>query len=179
MPLILITGTSTSGKSTIAKELTKRGYTAYDTEHNGISAFYNKATGKYAAGFGEVPERTPEWQDQHEWNMSIDRIMEIKKESKDKLVYLCGGSANANEVRALCDTTIWLHTDEATIRKRVNNPRDHDYGTRPHELELAIRTAAEGEANYVKYGAVVVDATRSINSVVDEIIDLITKTKIQ
>lgn len=179
MPLILITGTSTSGKSTIAKELTKRGYTAYDTEHNGISAFYNKDTGVYAAGFGQVPERTPEWQEQHEWNMSIDRILEIKKDAKDKLVYLCGGSANANEVRTLCDTTIWLHADEATIRKRVYNPRDHDYGTKPHELELAIRTAIEGEANYIKYGAVVIDATRPIDNVVDKIINLTTKNKIQ
>jgi nucleoside-triphosphatase THEP1 len=42
MSLILITGVSTSGKSTIAQELVKRGYESYDTEHNGISAWYNR-----------------------------------------------------------------------------------------------------------------------------------------
>lgn len=36
MSLVLITGISTSGKSSIAKELSRRGYEAYDTEHNGI-----------------------------------------------------------------------------------------------------------------------------------------------
>jgi tRNA uridine 5-carbamoylmethylation protein Kti12 len=30
MPLILITGTSTSGKSAVARELVKRSYEAYD-----------------------------------------------------------------------------------------------------------------------------------------------------
>ena len=171
MPLILITGTSTSGKSAIARELSSRGYIAYDTEHNGISAYFNKKTGKFAAGFDEMPERTPEWLSQHAWNMSLDRIKEFKEEAKDQSVFLCGGSANADDVRALCDITVWLHTDESTIRKRVNNPRDHDYGTRPHELELAIKTAKEGEVNYVKYGAIVVDATRPLKEVVDEILD--------
>ena len=55
MSLTLITGTSTSGKSAVAKELVKRGYEAYDTEHNGISAWYNKKTNKRAAEFGEIP----------------------------------------------------------------------------------------------------------------------------
>jgi adenylate kinase family enzyme len=67
MSLILITGSSTSGKSTIAKELVKRGYEAYDTEHNGVSGWHNKATGKWVAGFGEMPERTSTWFSQHEW----------------------------------------------------------------------------------------------------------------
>jgi shikimate kinase len=173
MSLILITGTSTSGKSTIAKELTRQGYIAYDTEHDGISAYYNKVTGKFAANFGEMPERTPEWLNRHEWNMSIDRIKEFKQQGRNKLVFLCGGSSNADEVRALCDMVIWLHTDEATIRKRVNNPRDHDYGTHPHELAAAIATAKKGEENYANYGAIVVDATRPLADVVKEIIHLV------
>lgn len=171
MSLILITGTSTSGKSTIAKELVRRGYTAIDTEHNGISAYYNKSTGEFAAGFGGMPERTPKWLSEHEWNMSIDRIKEFKEQAKDKPVFLCGGSSNADEVWALCDKCVWLHTDEATIRARVNNPRDHTYGTKPHELALAIETAVLGEAHYVEGGAIIIDATRPLDEVVEEILE--------
>jgi len=69
--LILITGISTSGKSSIATELIGRGYEAYDTEHNGISAWFNKETGERAAEFGHVADRTKEWMDRHEWRMSI------------------------------------------------------------------------------------------------------------
>lgn len=71
MSLILITGISTSGKSSIATELIGRGYEAYDTEHNGISAWFNKETGERAAEFGHVADRTKEWMDRHEWRMSI------------------------------------------------------------------------------------------------------------
>lgn len=78
MPLILITGTSTSGKSAVAKELVKRGYEAYDMEHNGISAWYNKKTGKRAAEFGEMPVRSEAWLSKHEWRTSMDWL--IKKQ---------------------------------------------------------------------------------------------------
>lgn len=170
MALVFITGISTSGKSTLAAELHKRGYEAYDTEHNGISAWYNKMTGVRAAEFGKVPERTPEWASQHEWLISKDWVAKTADRAKDKLIFLCGGSANEVEIRAKCDKVIWLKTNEATIRRRVNNPRDHDYGTRPHELNATIEANERNEAEYVEYGAVMIDATRPIEVVVDEIL---------
>lgn len=170
MALIFITGISTSGKSTLATELHKQGYEAYDTEHNGISAWHNKTTGERAAEFGKIPERTPEWASQHEWLISKDWVAETADRAKDKLIFLCGGSANEAEIRAMCDKVIWLKTNEATIRQRVNNPRDHDYGTRPHELNAAIEANKHKEIEYSAYGAIIVDATQPIEVVVDEIL---------
>jgi dephospho-CoA kinase len=37
MALIFITGISGAGKSTIAKELSRRGYEVYDTDEDGLS----------------------------------------------------------------------------------------------------------------------------------------------
>jgi len=170
MPLVLITGISTSGKSTVANELIKRGYEAYDTEHNGISAWYNKKTGKRTAEFGEAPERTQSWLDQHEWLISKDWVTEMAIKAGGKPIFLCGGSANEPEIREMCQKVIWLKTNEATIRKRVDIPRDHDYGTKPHELALAIKSNKQKEAEYLAYGAAMVDATRPIEDVIDEIL---------
>lgn len=64
----------------------------------------------------------------------------------------------------MCQKVIWLQTNEQTIRKRVLNPRDHDYGTRPHELALAIEGNRLKEAEYRKIGATMVDATRPIEA---------------
>lgn len=174
MSLIFITGISTSGKSTIATELQNRGYEAYDTEHNGMSAWFNKETGERTAEFGEMPERSKEWLDKHEWLISTERVAELAKKAQqgDKSIFLCGGSANEPEVRAMCSIVVWLKTDEQTIRKRVNNPRDHDYGTRPHELIRAIKANEEKEAEYREYGASMVDATEPIETVVGEILIL-------
>jgi len=170
MSLILITGISTSGKSTIAKELVRRGFEAYDTEHNGISAWYNKESNERAAEFGQVPERTKAWMDAHEWRMSMDWVQQKVTEAADKPIFLCGGGANEPEVRAVCDKAVWLKTNEETIRARVNNPRDHTYGTKPHELERILEGNKEKEAEYLEIGAVIVDATRATDKVVDEIL---------
>jgi shikimate kinase len=171
MSLIFITGISTSGKSSIAAELRRRGYTAYDTEDDGISAWYNKETNERAAEFGQVPERTREWMDRHEWRMSMDWVRQKAKESANEQIFLCGGGANEPEVRQLCSTVIWLKTDEATIRSRVTNPRDHTYGTKPHELERILEDNREKEAEYTEYGAVIIDARRTLRHVVDDILD--------
>lgn len=170
MALIFITGTSTSGKSTIARELVERGYKAYDTEHNGISAWFNKETGSRDAEFGQVPERTKVWFDAHEWRISIDWVQRIANSIPKQPIFLCGGAANENEVRAFCEQTIWLKTDELTIRTRVNNPRDHTYGTNPHELLDAIDTNKIKEQEYARTNAILIDVRRPINDVVDDIL---------
>jgi shikimate kinase len=168
--LIFVTGISTSGKSTVASELQKRGYEAYDTEHNGISAWYNKQSGNRAAEFGEMPERTQEWLGQHEWLISAKWVAEIAAKAEHKPIFLCGGSSNEPEIRDMCQKVIWLKTDEATIRKRVVIPRDHDYGTKPHELAAAIKSNRQKEAEYTAISAIMVDATQPIGRVVDEIL---------
>lgn len=168
--IIFITGTSTSGKSTLAKEFTKLGYEAYDTEHNGMSAWFNKQTDKRVAEFNEMPERTPEWLSAHEWRIDADRVAKLAKKASNETIFLCGGSANEPEIRAMCDKVVWLKTDEATIRQRVNNPRDHDYGTKPHELAAALQANERKEAEYKAYGAIMVDARQPIVKVVDDIL---------
>jgi shikimate kinase len=169
MPLVFITGVSTSGKSAIAKELSKHGYEAFDTEHNGVSAYFHKHTGKRAAEFGQAPERTEKWLSEHEWLISTDWVKQKVVDAQNKLIFLCGGSANEPEIRELCDLVIWLKTDEATIRSRVNNPRDHTYGTKPHELKLAIKENKRKEKEYQNYGAVMIDARQPLDKVIDDI----------
>lgn len=171
MSLIFVTGISTSGKSTIAKELIKRGYEAYDTEHNGISAWFNKESGKRAAEFGHVPERTKEWMNQHRWLMSEDWVKQKAVEAKNKTIFLCGGSSDMSKILPILDKIIWLKTDEGTIRKRVNNPRDHTYGTQPHELEKIIKGNIEHEQEYRDLDAIIIDARKPLDEVVDEVIE--------
>lgn len=170
MPLILITGISTSGKSSIAKELVKRGYIAYDTEHNGISAWYDKQTGEKVSEFGEMPERTAEWLNRHEWRISMEWVIKKAEEAKNSLIFLCGGGANEKEVQALCQYVVWLNTDEATIQERVARPRDHDYGTNSHELTAILEENRKKEADYRGSGAIMIDATKPLDEVVDTIL---------
>lgn len=172
MALIQINGISTSGKSTLAKELLSRGYEAYDTEHNGISAWHNKVSGERVAEFGQVPERTEAWFSRHEWLVSIKWVEQIAKKAEKKNIYICGGGANEEKIRALCDTVIWLSIDSRTIINRVNNPRDHTYGTKPHELKLILSENKLKEKEHRQLGAVIVDAAKPINVVLGQTLEL-------
>lgn len=174
MSLIFITGISTSGKSTAAKELTKLGHEAHDLEHNGISAWFHKEKGTRDAEFAQVPDRSKEWDDAHEWRVSIDWVRATAARAVNSLVFLCGGGANEHEIIELSDKVIWLKTDEQTIRSRVNIPRDHTYGTVPHELAAAIDGNLRKEAEYERIGAIMIDARRPLDVVLHNIIRVAT-----
>lgn len=170
MSLIFVTGISTSGKSTMAVELSRRGFEAYDTEHNGVSAWFNKETGERVAEFGKVPSRTPEWMNLHHWLISEDWVKCKAAESKDKNVFLCGGTSDVTNILPMLDKIIWLKTDEETIISRVNNPRDHTYGTKAHELEKILNGNVKQEQQFRKLGATIVDARQALEQVVNEVI---------
>lgn len=171
--LIFITGISTSGKSTMTKELTRRDYEAYDLEHNGISAWFHKEKGTRDAEFGQVPDRSKEWADAHEWRVSMDWINDIAEKAVDKPIFLCGGGANEKDIIALCNKVIWLKTDEQTIRSRVNIPRDHTYGTHPHELAEAIEGNIRKEKEYEQIGAIMIDSRRPLDDVVTDVLKVL------
>jgi shikimate kinase len=111
-----------------------------------------------------------QWLDQHEWLISKEWVIEMVDKAKNKTIFLCGGSANEPEIREICQKVIWLKTNEPTIRQRVNNPRDHTYGTKPHELNLIINGNKQKEIEYKDYGAIILDATQPLNKTVDKIV---------
>ena len=100
----------------------------------------------------------------------MDWVRQKANDSTDRRIFICGGGMNESDIRELCNKVVWLKTDEATIRSRVNNPRDHTYGTKPHELERILEGNGRKEAEYLEYGAIMVDARQPFEKVVDEIL---------
>lgn len=172
MALILINGISTSGKSSMAVELKKRGLISYDLEHLASSGWYNKQTNQKVAGFGQMPERSSAWLSQHEWRVSEEEIKQLAEQDKNQTVFICGGAANEDNIAALCDKIIWLKTDEATIRQRVTIPRDHDYGTKPHELDQIIKNNVVKEKQQREKGSIIIDARKPLNDVVESVLEV-------
>ncbi|HJQ09317.1 MAG TPA: hypothetical protein VJ836_07605 [Candidatus Saccharimonadales bacterium] len=69
MPLVYITGPSGSGKSTVRNELIMRGYETYDTDEDGMSAWYNNQTLEPVERPAEK-DRTPDWYEKHDYRLS-------------------------------------------------------------------------------------------------------------
>src|SRR5215471_18443927 len=96
MKKYLIFGLSGSGKSTVQKELQRRGYHAIETDFEpGLSAWINKRTGKKA------PETTPPftqaWLDKHEWNWDKDRVESLLQDTSQDAIFFCGGANNMEQ----------------------------------------------------------------------------------
>lgn len=171
MGLIFITGNSGSGKSSVKDELVRRGYEAHDTDENGLSSWQNKTTGKVVWRPDDEAERTHEWYASHAWNMSRQRVEELAAAAKDKPIFLCGSATNADDMLDAYDTIFYLSIDEETLKTRLSQRTNNDFGKAPDELASILGWHAEHAERYEKYGAVMLDATKPVEVLVDSILD--------
>lgn len=169
MALIYITGNSGVGKSSVRRELQKRGYEAHDTDENGISSWYHKATGEATERPIDEVDRTNEWYEQHDWNMSRQRIEELTAQAKEKTIFLCGATSNADEMLDLFHQVIYLTVDEVMLQNRLTNRTDNDFGKAPDELSNILGWHRWLEDSYRDKGATMIDAARPLPEVVDDI----------
>lgn len=174
MPLIYVTGVSGSGKSTVMNELKRRGYKAYDVDTGGIAAFYHNESGK-KVGHAEAWIRTPEWRKHHSWQMSREIVEGLAEQAKTELVFLCGASANDEDMHDLFDQIIALSLSAKTLEQRLLSRTGSEYGVREDERWSALEWHKTADQDYLDMGAVLVESDGSIAEEVDEIIKISTR----
>jgi broad-specificity NMP kinase len=171
MPLMFVTGISGAGKSTVREELTRRGFLAYDTDEHEIAQWTNKVTGKVTR-LVDSTDRTPEFIAQNDWIADPQRVRQLAAEGEEHTVFLCGSVGNDGEVMQFFDQVFLLTIDEITMRRRLLARTAHDFGTKTHELNLLLAWLETIDEQYLRYGAIVIDATKPPPVVVDEILRL-------
>ena len=169
MSLIYVTGIASSGKSEVCDELLKLGYEAHEGDDN-LSYFYNNESGQVVNRPTSASERTPEWREQHTWKMSKEKLLELKNKAKDKPIFVCGVAANENEYIDIFDKVFALMIDDRTMRHRIETRTRSDYGKNSHEMADLIEWQKSTQEHYQKIGAQVIDATKPISEVVNEIV---------
>lgn len=173
MSLIYVTGNAGAGKSTVCKELKARGYDqVHDIDENDISAWYDRATGKRVEYPKKDEQRTKAWNDNHSYKMARSRIEQFTKASKTKTIYLCGQSIHDEEVWDLFDSTIFLVVDKENLKYRLATREGNVFGKTPGEIDAIMEVHEPFQRKHQKNGALLIDATREISKVVDEIIRL-------
>jgi uridine kinase len=176
MPLIYITGPSGAGKSTVRNELIKRCYEAHDTDEDGMSGWYDNQTLEPVERPKEK-DRPTDWYKRHDYRLSAGRVKELAEQAKTKSIFLCGIPANDKEFREYYDKVICLVIDEKTMKQRVASRDTNDFGKSPDELKLMLYWHGRMLERYKEWGAVMIDATRPLADVVDEIIRITKKEK--
>jgi hypothetical protein len=143
----LVEGLSGTGKSSVYEELIRRGYKAISTD------------------------RAWKWRvdAESEWIWNPQRaVPELERPEPDAL-FVCGSSANRDRFLPYFTKVFNLRIDDDTMRRRLRERTNNDYGKEPAELELML---ALNRSDAKPSGSIDVDATRPLHEVVDELLAL-------
>jgi hypothetical protein len=170
--LCFVTGVSGTGKSTVLRELRTRGCLARGVDEDGYADWVSRRTGKAEV----IPRGDPEfdihaWYRAHDWALNARRIGVLSRAAArcGRPVFLCGTALGEAAVWHLFDRVVALVADVPTIERRLA-ARAGDYGKAPEELAAILGWHRDFEENYRRFGAVVVDATRPVGEVADQVL---------
>jgi broad-specificity NMP kinase len=152
----LIEGVSGTGKTSVCKELQRRGYHAINGDRE-LAYQGDPKTGKPTDG------RTHE---HHIWH--VDKVKALVANQDEAVTFFCGGSRNSSKFIDLFDGVFVLEVDLDTLNRRLDERPEDEWGKKQTEREPIVRLH-QTEEDIPKSG-IMIDATPPIAHVVDEIV---------
>lgn len=152
----LIEGVSGTGKTSVSKELRRRGFHAI-----------NGDTDLAYQGDPETSEPTDvpsHWH--HIWH--VDRVRALVADQSARVTFFCGGSRNFSKFQDLFDGVFVLEIDLDTLIRRLDQRPQDEFGAQQSERELIVRLHRTREDT--AKNAIPIDATAPLAHVVDEIL---------
>jgi len=146
-----VEGLSGAGKSSVYEELIRRGYRAVSTDR----------AWKVHPDTGRPLRDDALWDEQK-------ALSELERLEPDVL-FVCGSSGNRDRFQPYFTKIINLRIDDDTMRRRLRERTNNDFGKQPEEVELMLGRNRSGER---PAGAIDVDATKPLDQVVDEVLRL-------
>ncbi len=77
---------------------------------------------------------------------------------------------NEADVLAMADVVVCLVADAGTLRRRLATRQTNDFGKAPGEVEAVMSWMGVFEQRHEAIGAVMIDATRPLRQIVDEVL---------
>lgn len=167
--LYFITGISGSGKTTVARELIKRGYVALDSKiTKGIFHFADRE-GKPAPDFRP---RDEDWSDKYKWVLNIPLLKKLLEQHKgEEAVFLCG-RGNIRQHWQLAEKVFLLKVDADTMMHRLNRTdRDNDFAKDKETQSQLLDNLEFVQHTLTRAGAINIDAQQPVEIVVDAILE--------
>jgi broad-specificity NMP kinase len=162
----LVTGQAGSGKSSVAAELIRRGFVAYDTDSM-----------PEVTGFDDVDTGGPTtWEEidhpidfqRVAWNWRVPELERLLASAED--VFICAITSNTVELAHLFDRVFVLVPDHETLARRLRERTNNTFGKDPAEAEPVLAHNDVIAAEWEPRGGIPIDASRPLEAVVDEIV---------
>lgn len=168
MSFYYIKGTPGSGKTTVRKELERLGYEAHDADDDDMGGPHNKLTNQRVTYPNKPSEQ---WYQEHCYRLMPEAVRRLKKKAANKTIFLSGTASNEDEVWDLFDDVLFLSIDLETLKSRILNRTNNDYGQQPHEMEEIIQKYHADQEKCQRLSLTRIDATMPIQDVIKEIIN--------
>jgi thymidylate kinase len=156
----LIEGVSCTGKTSVCRELQRRGYHALNGDRE-LAYQGDPETGEPVEGITGLAVHK-----YHIWDVA--KVKALVADHEQATTFFCGGSRNFPRFLDLLDGVFILDIDLETLTRRLDRRPADDWGRRPEERELILRLHHTKE-EIPKVGTII-DATVPITQVVDEIL---------
>lgn len=165
----LIIGRAGSGKSSVAHELKNRGYNALDTDGvPGLARWEDAETGE--------PKRPTDIayvdSSKFHWNWQKTIIENLLAENDE--LFLSGGADNDLTFMPSFDQTFVLNVNPDIQTRRLQSQQrnqENRYATHPDMIPVVLKEQKELVEAASKLGAVVINADRPLQKVVDKILN--------
>lgn len=160
----LIEGVSGTGKTSVATELERRGYHVIHGDR--VLAYAgDPVTGEPLDDSAKSSD--PAFAHQHHlWD--VKRVKALVADQGHPVSFFCGGSRNFHQFIDLFDGVFVLDVDLETLKRRLAGRPEDEFGGKAAERELVLRLHATKED--VPENATIIDATRPLGSVVEDIL---------
>lgn len=165
---ILITGVAGTGKSAVCDELNKLGYKALGIENiDGLFSMVNKKTGK---PFKDYNNDDLEKVKQSDWICDKKKLQRLMSKNSNGIVFYNGTASNLDDLIPLFDKIFLLKVSEKVLRERLSNRTSNDFARTTEVQKWVFSWKSWWENNMREKGAIVIDASRSLREVVNDII---------
>lgn len=154
----LVEGVSGTGKTSVCRELQRRGYQAINGDTD-LAYQGDPETGEPTAGGSHQ---------NHIW--PVDRVKAIVANQDEAVTFFCGGSRNFAKFIDLFDDVFVLDIDAETLIRRLEQRPEDEWGGKPAEREFTLRLHQTKED--IPPNATQIDATQPLAAVVDDILNL-------
>jgi hypothetical protein len=152
----LIEGVSGTGKTSVCRELQRRGYHAINGDTD-LAYQGHPDTGKPMDGCAH---------EHHIWH--VEKVRALVANQDEAVTFFCGGSRNISSFIDLFDGVLVLEVDIDTLNRRLDERTEDEWGGRQTERELISRLHRTKED--IPKNGIVIDAAAPVARVVDEIL---------
>ncbi|MGD1934491.1 MAG: AAA family ATPase [Candidatus Phaeomarinobacter sp.] len=163
----LIEGLSGTGKTSVATELQQRGYHVIHGDRE-LAYQGDPETGERLDRSADTSDKLDVSfdHDHHLWN--VDKVRSLLADHSHAISFFCGGSRNLQHFINLFDRVFVLDVDLDTLKRRLTDRPEDEFGGRPAEQEFILRL--HHTKSGIPASATLIDATVPLASVVDDIL---------